>query len=361
MTDLQTKTWFTNRQFVEAIRAELDDAGHQDIPISRQWIEEGVPGYGYLVHVPVSPELTIPLKVMQGFFDAKDLDDLRSHAREFATALANLTRAEKMLVKYARDVRAAAVAEITAARAVGLDMLLEDVGFKPTYAWHLTGKDWKSAALHILASVKVRHTAFFLRPTVSELYVGEPADVAKELADVCKDQRERQDRIAEFDALGADLIVDRITLDLLTTHGLNVEEVLTAVWNRQCVNLTVEHLGRETSLSLISSNGHVTASISLEDAIWNGEHLWFVGDEQMTDHTSLIGKSVGELVRHPVFSSRPIVNIFHRHADHVVYDLSDKMLFDADSGQLWPLPPAATLSGGEPGSVIGEPYHAMGC
>lgn len=358
MSDTKTKTWFTNGQFVAAIRTELDAAGHQDIGISRQWIDEDTPGYAYLVHVPVGAALTVPLKVMEGFFRAKNEDDLNWHAREFAMALANLKRAEKMLEKYARDIRKAAVVEIAAARAVGLDILLDDVGFKPAYAYHLTGKDWKDAAFHILASVKVRHTSFFLRPTVSELWIEEPADFAKELADIREEQRERQNRIAEMDALGADLVVDQITLDLLAAHGLDAEEVLSAVWKKQCVNLTVDHLGRETSLSLISSGGYVTASILLQDAIWNGEHLWFTGEEHMKDHKQLIGKTVGDLVRHPVFTSRPIVDVLNRHADHVVFDLSDKVMFDADSGRLWPLQIAANDQVGD-ASDLSEPRLAI--
>jgi hypothetical protein len=335
MDEKKTRTWFTNRQFVAAIRAELDEAGHHDIAISRQWIEEEVPGYGYLVHVPVGSALTAPLKVMNSFFDAKDMDDLGRHAREFALALVNLKRAEKMLEKYARDVRTAAIAQVAAARAEGLDILLDDVGFKPTYAYHLTGKAWKEAVFHVLAAVTIRHTSFHLRPTTSELWVEEPADVAKEMEDIVQEQRERQARIAELDVPGADLIVDQITLDLLATHGVDAEEVLERVWKKQCVNLTVKHGEQDVSLSLISSEGIVTASIVLEDAIWNGEHLWFRGPEHLKDHKHLIGKSVGELVRHPVFAARPIVDVFNRHADHVVFDLSDKVMFDADTGRLW--------------------------
>jgi hypothetical protein len=335
MSDIKIKTWFTNRMFVAAIRAELDANGHQNVGISRRWIDEDTPDYAYLVHVPVGAALTVPLKVMDGFFDTNDIETLTRHAREFAAALANLKRAETMLEKYARDVRKAAVAEIAAARSDGLDIQLEDVGFKPVYAYHLSGKDWKDAAFHILASVKVRHTSFFLRPTVSELWIEEPADFARELATIREEQLERQDRIIELDALGADLIVDQITMDLLAAHGLDAKEVLTAVWKKQCVNLTVDHLDRETSLSLVSFEGFVKATILLEDAVWNGQHLWFCGDEQMKDHKHLVGKSVGDLVRHPVFASRPIIEIFHRHADHIVFDLSDKVMFDADTGHTW--------------------------
>lgn len=167
------------------------------------------------------------------------------------------------------------------------------------------------------------------------MWVEEPTQVAEELSDILDEQRERQARIAELDAQSADLIVDAITLDLLEAHGLDAIEVLTRVWKEQCVNLTVDYRGTDVSLSIISSAGETSASIQLPEAFWNGKHLWFGGDEREKDHRHLIGKSLGGLVPHPAFNSRPIVDVFHRHADHVVFDLSDKVMFDADTGRLW--------------------------
>ena len=335
MNDIDKNTAFPNRDFVAMVRAELVLMGRADIKIERSWIDEDEPGYPFLLHVPVGTELSIPLKAMSGFFETRTDEDRKWHAVEFAKALVNLKSAEAMMVKYARDVRRAANAAVAAARANGLDVLLDHVGFKPTYAYHLTQKVWKDAAFHVLAAVTIRHLSFYLRPTTSELWVEEPADVAKEMHDILDEQHTRQARLAEMDALGADLVVDQITLDLLAAHGLDAGDILTRVWKNQCVNLKVQHNGKEVLLSLISSDGVTTACIMLEDAIWNGEHLWFCGDEHMKDHKHLIGKSVGELVRHPVFTSRPIVDVIHRLADHVVFDLSDKVMFDADTGRFW--------------------------
>ena len=335
MSDIEQNTTFSNRDFIAMVRAELTTMGRTDVTIERSWIDEDEPGCPFLIRVPVGTELTLPLKAMDGFFHTRTDKDRKWYAVEFAKALANLKSAEPMLIKYARDVRRAANAAVAAAREDGLDIQLADVGFKPTYAYHLTDKAWKEAALNVLAAVTIRHTSFYLRPTTSNLWVEEPADVFKEMKEICNEQRTRQARVADMDALGADLIVDQITLDLLAAHGLDAGEVLERVWKTQCVNLKVQHDGKDVSLSLISFDGVTTASIMLEDAIWNGEHLWFCGDEHMKDHKHLIGKSVGDLVRHPVFASRPIVDVVHRLADHVVYDLSDKVMFDADTGRLW--------------------------
>lgn len=326
---------FSNRDFVAMVRAELVQAGRPEVGIERIWIDEDTPGYPFLLNVPVGTEFTVPLKAMDGLFDTTSEKNRKSHARQFATALINLKFAEKMLEKYAHDVRRAANVAIAAARADGLDILLGNVGFKPTYANHLTSKSWKDAAHQVLAALTIRHTSFYLRPETSELWVEEPSEVANGLKIILEEQRERQDRIAEMEAHGADLVVDAITLDLLAAHGLDAQAVLEQVWKSQCVNLTVQHLGRETSFSLISSNGNVSAFIQLEEAVWNGEHLWFLGDERDKDHKDLVGKSLGDLVPHPAFRSRPISAVVVRHIDHVSFDLSDKALFDADTGRIW--------------------------
>lgn len=333
-TEKETRA-FTNRDFVAMVRAELAAAGRPDVAIERSWIDEDEPGYPFLLHVPVGTELSIPLKAMQGFFETRTDEDRKWYAVEFAKALINLRSAETMLVKYARDVRKAANAAVAAARAEGLDVLLDRVGFKPTYAYHLTQKDWKDAAFHVLANVTFRNTSFYLRPETTEIYVEEPADVAKEMLSMLEEQRERQVRMAELDAQGCDLLVDGITLDLLKAYGLDAAETLEKVWKAQHVGLDVVLDGQAAHLSLITSGGYANASIQLPQAIWNGEHMWFRGEEHGKDHKHLIGKSLGDLVPHPVFTSRPVVDVFHRHSDHIVFDLSDKHMFDADTGRIW--------------------------
>lgn len=326
---------FTNRQFVALVREELAAIGRPDIAIERSWIDEDTEGCPFLLRVPVGTELNLPLKPMEGFFHTRTAEDRVWHAREFATALANLKTAEKTLEKYIRDIRRAANAAVAKVRADGLDISLDDVGLKETYAHHLTDRSWKEAALHVLACVSIRHTSFFLRTTTSSFTVEEPGHVEDELAPFVEEQREFQDLIAEMEAKGADLEVDAITLDLLTVHGLDAAKVLEQVWKTQCLNLKVQHLGRETSLSVISSRGRVTASIALNGAYWNGEYLWFQDQESTKSHVDLVGKSLGDLVSHPTFASRPIVRVENRHIDHIVFDLSEKMLFDADTGRIW--------------------------
>lgn len=73
---------------------------------SRQWIDEDTPGHSYLMNVPVGGALTVPLIVMSICFGAANDEELQWHASEFATAPINLKLADRMLEKYARDVRA---------------------------------------------------------------------------------------------------------------------------------------------------------------------------------------------------------------------------------------------------------------
>lgn len=329
----------SNREFVALVRAKLDAAGRQDVAIDRLWIDEDEPGYPFLLNVPVGTELIVPLKPLSSFFNRRS-DQLDCHIGHFATALVNLRSAERMLTKYAQDVRREARKQIDAARAEGLDVAIENIGFKPTYAFHLSGKEWKDAAYHVLAEIRLRNTSFFLRPETSTIWVEEPSDVAMELADLLERQREHQARLAEMDAMGADLEVDAITLDLLAAHGLDPAEILRNVWKRQCVNLEIQHQGRNEHLSLISSGGRTTASIFVGNAFWNGEHLWFLQDGQPIDHDDLVGKTLAGFVDHPAFASHVVVKVEsgreHGRPDLIHLDLSNKLLFDADTGRIWP-------------------------
>lgn len=326
---------FTNREFVSMVRAELAAAGRPDVTIERSWIDEDEPGYPFLLHVPIGTELSVPLKAPDGFLETLTDTRRKRYALEFSQALINLRSAEAMLLKYAGDVRKAVNAAVAAARADGLDILLDRVGFAPTYIGPLTYKDWKHAALHVLANVTFRHTSFYLKPTISGVIIEEPADVATEMAGILEEQRERQDRLAELDRLGCDLFVDGLTLDLLAAYGLDAAETLATLWKKQHLNLRFRDAGQDVALSLITSGGYVTASIQLPQAFWNGEHLWFTGSESENDHKPLIGKSLGSLVPHPAFTERPIADVFHQRTDHIVFDLSGKLSFDAETGRLW--------------------------
>lgn len=328
----------TKREFVRLVRAKLDADGHRDIAIERNWIDVDADGHPFLLRVPVGTELEVPLRPMEGLFEI-GADDTDTQIGHYAKALVTLKRSEKTLVRYAGDVRRAANAEIATARAEGLDLLLKEVSFKPTRAYHLARADWKDAALHVLACVRVQHTSFNLRPTTSDLLVEEADDVAAEMLGLRVDQRERQAKLAEMELAGYDLMVDAITLDLLAAHGLDATEVLRDVWKRESLHLTVKLDVIDTRLSLMASDGVVTASIELENAYWNGEHLWFTDEALHTGHAEMAGKALGNLVSHPTFAARPITSVkpFGPKAERelIYFDISEKFYFDADTGRIW--------------------------
>lgn len=338
MTMDNTSENITDREFTALVRARLVALGHADVSIDRQWVSHDTDEHPFLLNVPVGPEHVVPLKPQNGSL-ARDGANLDMHVEYFAKALVNLRKAEGRLLKYAQDVQREARTQVAAARALGLDLQLEGVGFKPTYAAHLSGRDWKDAAQHVLAEVTVRNTSFFLQPETTLLLVEEPEDVAAEMRDLMADQRERQARLAEMERLGADLEVDGITLDLLAAHGVDAVEVLRQVWRAQCVKLEVQHLGRMANLSLVSFDGRTTATLILDNAVWNGEHLWFTHDESKADHRNLLGKTLAGLVDHPAIASRTVVMVYprpeHGGPEMISLDLSDKLLFDADTGRIW--------------------------
>ncbi|USI73936.1 hypothetical protein [Sphingomonas morindae] len=329
----------TNREFVARVRAKLDAAGRRDVPISRLWIDEDTIGYPFLLKVPVGPELLVPLQPMDGFYDetARTSD---WHIDYFAAALINLRSAERMLIRYARDIRRQALRQIEDARSKGLDVSLEGIGFRPTYAWHLSGDNWKDAAHHVLAEVKLRNTSFSLRPENTQIWVEEPADVGRHLESVLKEQREHQALAGEMEAMGADLIVDGITMDLLAASGFDAVDVLRKVWKEQCVNMTIRHGGLDRHFSVISFRGRTSASVDLENASWNGEHLWFHGEAERPWQRDLVGRTLAGLVDHPAFAARTVIGVGdgspQGRPGQISLDISDRFLFDADTGSIWP-------------------------
>tara|TARA_R110000868_G_scaffold411785_1_gene710584 strand:- start:65719 stop:66756 length:1038 start_codon:yes stop_codon:yes gene_type:complete len=337
MTHNKSKPFITNRGVIALIRAKLDAEGHSDVAVSRQWIDEDTPGEPFLLNVPLGTELFVPLRAMEGFFNIQDQEDADWHASLFAQALVNLQKATKMLLTYAAKVKKEALAQVAAARADGLDIQFSGISFKSTYVRALSGMDWKEAAFGVLAEVSIRNTSFHLQPEVSSFCVEEAVDVADEMADLLKDQRERQQRLEELERAGFDLTVDQITIDLLEAHELDVTQTLRRAWKKQCVNRKITFGEQEGTVSIHTSDGVVGSSLQLGELCWNGEYAWFHGEKGEQDLRGLLGKTLAGLTSHPVFCALPITNIVHHDAgvrDLFYFDMSQVRTFDADSGDL---------------------------
>ncbi len=337
---VQPTTVFTNREFVALVRAKLDASGHDDVAIERRWIDEEIFGDPWLLNVPVGTELCLPLRPQPNFFE-QPIGDCDFHAEYFAKALINIRKAEKSLTNYARNVRRAANVEITAARADDLDLMLKGVGFNSVYADHLSGDDWKDAAMCVVATVDIGCLSLSLRPETMQICVDYPENIVDELRQAINDQRERQQRLADLDMQGCDLEVDSITLDLLAAHGLNAPDVLRTVLKQQCTNYPVKDSDDDEHFFVVASNGSATASLASKGFVWNGEYLWFRGQARAASHDGLVGRCLGDRVNHPALKDLPILKVERSQSgqgvDLIYFDMSRKVRFDAETGRLWPV------------------------
>lgn len=328
---------FPTRELIAKTRAGLDAAGHQDVRVDGLWIDEDRSAPSPTLDVPIGADMVLPLEPLtDGTAPPSVVVD--EFARHLVQALPNVLRAGPSLRRYAAAVRRAAVREIEAARADGLELLLESVTLRPTSAWLLTGADWRSAADHVLAEVRVRRLSFHLRQEVIAVVVGEPKEVTKELAPIREQQGERQRRAAELAALGADLEVDGITLDLLRVAGLPLVELLRRARSEQCVNVAADHQEGAAGLALLNSDGRVTASMRQDGLFWNGERMWGPFRVEPERIPGLIGAEASTLVAHPAFASARIVSIAgdeHPEMDVIRFE-TPMHLFDASSGRVWP-------------------------
>ncbi|MDE1918045.1 MAG: hypothetical protein KGJ57_19295 [Sphingomonadales bacterium] len=69
MKNEETQPGFSNREFIRMIRSALDETGHADIKISRQWIVEDQ--CGFAIHVPVGTSLSVKLTPRSSFYHTK--------------------------------------------------------------------------------------------------------------------------------------------------------------------------------------------------------------------------------------------------------------------------------------------------
>jgi len=329
------------RKLFALVRAGLDSAGRQDIPFEQSWVNDEREGYLFTIDMPVGPDLVLPLVPLERMVEVVDHEQIERFATSLVRSAINMKRAEKMIGRYVNAVARAARREIEAARASGLDVLLERVGLKPTYSWHLAHSDWKEAAAHALAQVNIRNTSFYLRPEITSVIIEEPDDVAYELSQVFEDQRERQSQLQRLQELGADLEVDSVTVDLLRVHGFSITETLREVHRSQCVNLPESDGDPAGRLSITSSSGSANASLVLKDAIWNGSVLWFVDEVDRDWLRARVGGTLGERINHPVLASLEVAEIERLDTEHrpmIRFKAADQLLFDAETGRLWSMP-----------------------
>ena len=112
------------REFLAAIREELDAAAAPDIRFHESWLRKNVLGEEFLIEVPLGPEMVVPLRV--GNHPDLLLDDQawRNEARSFAKAIINLANGKSELLSHAERIRAATRDVVLAAMDAGLNVRL---------------------------------------------------------------------------------------------------------------------------------------------------------------------------------------------------------------------------------------------
>ena len=321
----------STRQFIDQVRKRLCAQGRPDILLSRLWIETEPTDEPFVLNVPIGPEYTVGVRPINVEF-WNDPALFERTVGQFADALINLRDAEQSILNYVEDVRLQALKAITSARDEGFDIGLEGVNLRPVQAIHLSQDGWEEAASYIVAVIKVRHLSSALQYEVSELQADNPQVLEEQLLDIKARHAESQVRLHELDQSGYDLELDTLTYDLLNTHFEDIPALLKTIWKQECINLEVDYGGRKCPMSISSFKGRVTVNLHFDNLFWNSEHLWYPAGKLKELSQNAV---LGDYIAHPAFANRPILKIESGLHDLVSFDLSDRMLFDAESASVW--------------------------
>lgn len=329
------------KRLARDVRERLDAAGARDVAFDEHWVcfspmPTGEHELSCLI--PLGSCVLLPLKALEGRADGDPGKLLEQFAADLAAALPNVRRASAMLRRYIAGVRRAAIKEVEAARAAGLDLQLADVAPKPTYAWHMAHPSWREAAYHVLAQVAVRRLDLALRSTIDRFTVEEAADVAAAVLERVEEQIERQARRAELRARGADLEVDEVTIRILTHFGLETAALLRRVEADQIVDATVHEDGRPGRVILISSAGRVESTLELNDGRrWTRDRLEIATSQLDASNRPSPGQPVGRVAGLPIFRDLLVTGIEDIEGAGVtlVHVHTPLLLFDGLSGSTW--------------------------
>ncbi len=320
------------RDFVAMIREALDAAGRPDVRADALWIDDDITDVPLILNVPVGPDLVLPVRPCGGFASVNG--ELDRHVDMFVKALINLKHAEATLGEYAEEIRKAAREQIAQARAEGLELMLDGIDLKPTNVFYLTWDEWRDAADHVLAAVRVRRLSHSLRFEIEELWVEDAEVLEQELERIKDEQREREHILTELVAAGADARVDSITLDLLRAHGLDVAQALRQICKGQSIKVDLPDMGG--CLLFRNINGWVSETAHFGQVKWNGEHLWFGGENEPHDLDGLVGNQLGDRVADPTFARLRIAAVTaYPGAPKFISFEASSFLIDAQTGRIW--------------------------
>ena len=266
-----------------------------------------------------------------------DLSELGARfADELPAALVNVASARWNLRRYAGSMRRAAMAAIDASLTLGLELSLVGVTFKRTRAFHLGQTDWREAADHVIAEVHVGGLDHDLRPTVHELIIDNPEDIAREIMALHDDQLEYQDALNALRRRGASVGVDEVTLRHLDRYGLDRLDTLRAVFRDGHANLEVTKTnGTVGKLHIGSSLGVIRSHIiDNRDYVWLLDRLSFEGASPPEDLGVLVDQLVSAVRPDELYAGMTIGVPDRRYRNEVTIDQPIHFV-NLETGRFW--------------------------
>ncbi len=333
-----------HREFIAAIRTELDAAGATRIRVDRSWLRTNAEGEAFLLEAPVGPEMVVPLRPGDSAELLLDEASCEAEAKLFAKALINLDRGKQELLTHAEAVRAAVRSEVLVALEGGTSVRLAGVRFKPTRVNNLEDPD--SACDHVFVEVDIETTSPNLGRQTTSILVEEMEDIASLLRDEFDHQRSRQARLEELAALEADLEIDDIGLELLRWPTIGSGDDL-GRQSKLDPGEVLDELLRDGSVTIKLTGGQVLyvhndcgvaqVTMTSSEANWSGQYLWLSGPRADEDHSDRVGRTLEGLLHNPIFANRKVeyASQFEGTA-HQLFSFNNprRWLYDAQTGHL---------------------------
>jgi hypothetical protein len=321
------------RSLARRVTHLLQSSGNADVRFERRWMASG-DGDLISVQAPIGPELSISLRPRSQDSRMLTLEEIDCFAEDIAVALVTLKKAQKVVRRYAAQMRQAALATLDELNSQGLDMQLTRVGFMPLRARDLSLPDWRDSASRIVCCLDIRHAADWQGFETTTLTIDEPDEVDDEIRSLGIDVDSNQARCAALDAAGIDLVLDSISLDILASHDIDPVSALRALVNSNKAVMKHETNDPAIELYLDRSGEYVTIKILTAKAFWDGKMLVFeTADASLSDLKP--GCSLGALFPHPAFQARPIELSADIGKPIVTFALDRRVRFNAFEGKIW--------------------------
>ena len=321
------------RILVEGIRRVLRERGYGEIMFRSAWLKDGEGSDPFLMDVPVSPELIVTLRPEMTTLDTPTSASWTREADNFASALITLHKGEKNLTKYAKDMMIVAANEVRKARDEGLDIRVLGVGFMPVYAEALSLPKLLEALDYVVAEVTLEITESTLERDTVILTLEEPEDLPTAFEEYRYLQAERQRREDELEAIGADLEVGEISLEILKMTGEEPGKILLGLLEQ---GLQTFKLTDGSRVTVTNDGGVAEAHLETDQLLWNGKVLKLRGSNVEGEDPRAVITALGSRTGCSIFASRPVVSSSSVGGGSRAYRYDEEQFgFDAGSMHIW--------------------------